>query len=135
VTPGAASALISFNAAEVSGPVTTSLTVTFDGVTESLPVKVEPGPWKFTLPTTMTSGQTAQGTIMLAGAPDVPVTIHLQSPPVGFTVTPASITIPAGQTSAAFTITALPVTTSTKTTIFATAGNASLYSPLIDVTP
>jgi hypothetical protein len=43
-----------------------------------------------------------------------------------------SVTIPAGQTSATFTITAQPTTAAW---IFATAGNASLYSPIINVTP
>jgi hypothetical protein len=135
VAPGSDGEVIQFSARDVSVPTTTDLTATFDGVTESLPVKVEPGPWRFTVPAMMGSGDSARATITLYGPPDVPTTVRLQSPGPSFTVTPASLTIPAGRTSATFTITALPVTSSTHNWIFASVGGAGLYSALIDITP
>jgi hypothetical protein len=135
LTPGSDGEVIQFSAGEVSAPATGDLTVTLDGMTKSLPVKVEPGPWKLTVPATMASGQTAQATITLFGAPDVPATVDLQSPGPSFTVTPATVTIPAGQSSATFAITALPVTTATRNWLFASVGGAGLYSPLISIKP
>lgn len=135
ITPGSASTVISFVARDVSIPVTAELTVIFDGVSESFPIKVEPGPWKFTVPATMVSGQTTQGTITLAGAPDVPTAVHLLSQSANFTISPASLTIPSGKTSATFTITARPVTADTQALLFATVGNVPFYSSLINITP
>lgn len=44
ITPGSVGTVISFNARDVSTPATGHLAVTFDGVSESLPVKVKPAP-------------------------------------------------------------------------------------------
>jgi hypothetical protein len=49
--------------------------------------------------------------------------------------TPATVTIPAGQASATFTITALAATTAPSNWLFAAVGNSSLCSPLIGITP
>jgi hypothetical protein len=92
-----------------------------------------------TLPATIAGGQAGTGTVTLAGAPDVPETVYLQSTG-GILTVPASVTIPAGQTTAAFPITTVAVTSDSQVTVIASHNVSdqladSVTSNTIDVTP
>ena len=85
------------------------------------------------LPSTLTSGQTATGTVTLAspaaqgGAP-----VNLSSSGPAVTV-PASVTVPAGATTATFPVTASLVTSPSTATI--TASSANSISATVNVNP
>ncbi|HVR41771.1 MAG TPA: Ig-like domain-containing protein, partial [Thermoanaerobaculia bacterium] len=84
-----------------------------------------------TLPTTpVTGGRTATGTVtLLSAAGSDGALIYLSSNSASATV-PASVTIPAGQTSATFTVTTAPVTGPATATISATWGGAAVTGTL-----
>jgi hypothetical protein len=74
-------------------------------------------------PTAVTGGSTSIGTVTVSALSQTPTTIDLSST-AGASV-PASVLIPAGSTSASFTIQTDPVAANTKATIQATLGKAS----------
>jgi len=81
------------------------------------------------------TGATATGTINLTGQVDTPTTVFIQPADGITTVSPGNVTIPAGQRSASFTISVVPVTSGTPVRIDASLGTTSLESDSIDVTP
>jgi sugar lactone lactonase YvrE len=84
-------------------------------------------------PSSMTSGQTATGTVTLASAaPASGVQVGLTSSNPAATV-PASITIPAGQTTGAFPVSTSAVSSPTTATI--TASSANAVPATVTVTP
>ncbi len=73
----------------------------------------------FLNPTSVTGGSASQGTVTLGGpAPTGGVVVSLSDDSSAASV-PASVTIPGGSTSATFTITTIPMTSSTPVTISA----------------
>jgi hypothetical protein len=100
-------------------------------------VTIEPGLASFTLPATLSTGSTGAtgiGTITLAGPVDTATTVGLQST-WGILTVPLSVTIPAGESSATFPISVVPVTTDSPVSILASLGTSVLQSDNIDVTP
>jgi len=76
-------------------------------------------------PTSVTGGQSATGTIMLNGAaPTGGIVVALTSSSADAKV-PAKVTIPAGQTSATFTITTIKVRATATVQLKATASKVS----------
>jgi len=72
-------------------------------------------------PSTVTSGNSSQGTVTLTGAaPGGGVVVSLSDDSTNAT-TPASVTVPAGATSATFTVTTTGVTVTTPVTVSAVA--------------
>ncbi len=105
----------------VSTPVTIS--VTGGGVTRSATLTVNPAgtpPPSSTLsaltvnPTSVTGGNPSTGTVRLSSvAPAGGTVVSLSSNQPGAASVPASVTVPAGATSATFTVTTFPVNTTT----------------------
>jgi hypothetical protein len=123
--------------ANVTSAVQTTITVSVDGVSDTIPVAIEPGLASFSLPATIssgTTGATATGTVSLAGPVSAPTTVDLQSSD-GILSVPLSVTIPAGQSSATFAISVVQVTSDTSVFITGSLGGTTLQSADIDVTP
>jgi hypothetical protein len=133
-TPGSDQEIISFSVPFETSVVDATVTVTLDGVTASIPVTIEPSLDSFTLPASIVGGQSATGTLSLAGPVDTPTTVSLQST-IGILSVPGTVTIPAGASSATFQITTVPVTSDEDASIVAFLGSTSIQSDNIDVTP
>jgi hypothetical protein len=107
ISQGFATTSFEANFAAVTSAVTVHLIASVDGVTTSLPVTLEPGITAVTAPATIVSGQSATGTVTLAGPVSVVTTVALQSD-MGVLRVPSSEVIQPGQSSVTF-----PITTST----------------------
>jgi hypothetical protein len=122
-----------------SGPVHPTITVSLDGSTATAKPVIEPSIASVTLPATITGGQTGTGTVTLAGAPDAPDTVFLQTQN-GIATTPGSVTVPAGQASVTFPVTTITVTSDAQASVEAwhSVGDVvadSAFSNTMDVTP
>ena len=122
----------------VAQPTAVTLTAAFNGVTRSATLTVNPSgapppppPPTVTLtalslnPTTVVGGNASTGTVTLnAAAPAGGVVVSLSdnSPAAS---PPPSVTVPAGATSAGFTVTTTAVTTAASATISATLGSVT----------
>lgn len=118
----AAGATVVFTAAANGGTSTATLTIrptaTFPVGTVNLPAA------------TVTGGSTLTGTVTLSCAPGQtptsPITVNLSSNNAGVTISPTSLTIPAGTcTSPAFTVITSAVATATPVVITATSGSST----------
>jgi hypothetical protein len=118
ITPGCDNTVISFQVPYESAPVHATVTVSIGGSTATASLTIEPSLASVTLPATIVGGQDATGTVTLAGAPDVPETVYLDST-WGILTAPASVTIPAGQTSVTFPITTATVTSDSTVNVIA----------------
>ena len=110
IIPGCDSTQIPFSVPYTTQPVHASITLSMGGSTATTSITIEPSLASITLPATITGGQSATGTLTLAGAPDMPDTVTLQ-PSWGILTVPNTVTVPAGQTSVTFPISTAPVTT------------------------
>ncbi len=82
-------------------------------------------------PTSVVGGQSSTGTVTLtAAAPSGGFVVNLSSSNSAVASVPSSVTVPAGQTSATFTVTTQAVSSTTTVTITATAGNVSRQATL-----
>jgi len=139
ITPGCDNTAISFDVPFESQPVHATVTVSIGGSTATTSLTIEPSLASVTLPATIVGGQPSTGTVTLAGAPDAPETVYLQST-TGILTVPGSLTIPAGQTSVTFPITTVPVTSDSEVSVTAwhTVSDQladSVTSNTTDVTP
>jgi hypothetical protein len=140
VTPGCDNTVISFDVPFETQPVHATVTVSIGGSTATTSLTIEPSLASVTLPPSIVGGsKNITGTVTLAGAPDAPDTVFLQSVD-GILSVPGSVTIPAGQTSVTFPITTVPVTSGTQVFVNAwhTVGDQladSVSSNTTDVTP
>jgi hypothetical protein len=139
VTPGCTNTEISFDVPYESAPVHAVVTVSIGGSTASTSVTIEPSLASVTLPATIVGGQSGTGTVTLAGAPDAPETVNLESN-WGILNVPQTVTIPAGQTSVTFPITTVAVTSDSQVNVTASHNVSdqladSVTSNTIDVTP
>ena len=139
VVPGCDNATISFDVPYESHPVHATVTVSLGGSTATTSLTIEPSLATVTIPATIVGGQASTGTVTLAGAPDAPDTVYLQSS-WGILTVPGSVTIPAGQTSVKFPITTVTVTSDSQ--VFVSAWHTvsmqiadSVTSNTTDVTP
>ena len=143
VPSGSTSATFTVTTSAVTTPVSGSLTAS-SANSISVPVSVQPassggGGATGTVatvsinPASITGGQSATGTVTLAGAAGSGgVTVGLASSLAGVSV-PASVTVPSGSTSTTFTVTTQPVTTAASGTI--TASSANSISVPVSVQP
>jgi hypothetical protein len=104
--------------AAVTAPSTATISVTGGGVTLTHPLTVYPSLPALTSltvnPTSVAGGGSATGTVTLAGpAPPVGVAINLASNLPLTASVPKQVTIPGGATSASFTVTTFPSSTTT----------------------
>jgi hypothetical protein len=112
----------------VTAPTVVTISVSGAGVTKSATLTVNPdqppSPSLSSLtlnPASVVGGNTSQGTVTLtAAAPSAGAVVALSSGNTAVATVPASVTVPAGATSAPFTVTSKAVTASTPVTIGAT---------------
>lgn len=128
VPAGQRSTTTAVTTTQVTATSSVSISATSGGVTRTAALTVNPPPAStvslstFTAPATMTAGDTAQGVVTLTGsAPSDGATVSLFSTNTGIVRVPPSVTVPAGQTSASFAITAENAST-TSATVSATYG-------------
>ncbi|HZH98807.1 MAG TPA: hypothetical protein VEX38_07530, partial [Fimbriimonadaceae bacterium] len=119
VPEGQYNALFTIGTRPVSATTGRYVTITYGGVNKSALVTIEPGSSLSNLtvnPSSVRGGQNTTGTVHLAGpAPAGGTTVTLSSNSSAIVV-PPSVTIPAGVTSASFTIQTKPVgSTATRT--------------------
>jgi hypothetical protein len=102
--------------------------------------------WRFTIlpdlqsltinPSSVVGGSTAMGTVTLNGpAPAGGLQVQLSSGNTSVATVPVSVTVPAGQTRASFSITTRPVASQTQVTIMARLGNSSRQVTLTVLPP
>jgi hypothetical protein len=126
VPAGQTSATFTVNTAQVTAVSTVVISATYQNVTKSATLTLNPsgttGPTLSTVslnPTSVVGGSSSTGTVTLsAAAPTGGASVSLSDNSSAATV-PASVTIPAGATSATFTVTTTSVTTSTTATVSA----------------
>ena len=136
ITPGFTTGYFTINTANVTKAVHTQITASADGVEASIPVTIEPTVASVTMPASVRGGTSFTGTVNLAGPADVPTSVYLQST-WGILQPPSTpVIIPAGKTSASFTVTTSTVTSNSDVSITAyLAGNAVLTSNPVTLTP
>jgi hypothetical protein len=140
VAAGATSASFTITTTSVTAPTSATISATAGGVTRSATLTVNPVPATVSVsgvslnPTSVTGGNTSQGTVTLSGpAPSGGLVVTLSDNSAAVTV-PASVTVAAGATSANFTVTTSVVTASTSVLVSATGGGVT-RSATLAVTP
>jgi hypothetical protein len=123
----------------VTAPVHTTLSTTIDGVPASVTVTIEPPMSSFNVPATVTGGQSFSVTLNMFGPVDIPTVVNLNASSGALSM-PPSVTVPAGKSSASFTVTATTVTSAQQDFINAIiVSNSqvmdSLQSPTITINP
>ncbi len=111
-----------------------TISVTGGGVTRSADLVVHPSLPTLTgfavSPTTVSGGTSATGTVTLdSAAPTGGLDVSLSSNLPGSASVPATVNVPAGATSASFTVTTFPVDNTTAQ-LTATLGNTTLFAAL-----
>lgn len=121
VAAGRISASVSIKTLAVSSNRTVTVTAGSAGVTRSLTLTLTPAVlYSMSVPKSLAGGATGSGTVTLAGtAPSSGLVVALDAGG-GVATVPASVTVPAGKTSATFAISTSPVSTASSTTISAT---------------
>jgi len=111
---------------------------TWNGVRQSAIVTVVP-PYAlagFTInPNSQFGGFTVQGTVTLSGPADSKANVSLSNSNTAVATVPASITIPAGASSATFSVTLKPVAANTQVTISAALGGVQKQAILTVLAP
>lgn len=133
VPAGATSATFSFTTSLVSSSTLVTITATQGATTKTALLTVTPiHPAILTLkPTIVVGGKTSKGTVTLNGAaPTGGALVNLSSSNTSAATVPASVTIPAGATTATFTVTSKGVASLTTVHITAAYNGGSLTTPL-----
>ncbi len=135
ITAGTDNGYVYINTADVTSPVHTELDAVVDGVQASLPIVIEPGLSSFTnVPASVTGGDGFTADLNLAGPVDTATTVVLQSTD-GVLSVPATVVVPAGQSSVSFQATTVQVSSDTDATIYAYLGNGNISSSTVTITP
>ena len=138
VPQGQTSATFPVNVAQVTTTTTVQISATFDNVTTSGTLTINPpgsggGPTLSAVslnPTSVVGGRSSTGTVTLsAAAPSGGAAVSLSENSTATSV-PASVAVPAGATSASFTITTTSVTTAATSTISAVFGGVTRTASL-----
>jgi trimeric autotransporter adhesin len=128
VPSGATTASFTVSTQTNHGPATSvPISAVYEGVTRSASLTVDRTPEVLSSvsisPSTVTGGETSQGTVALSSAQTSDTSVALASTDTSVASVPISVTVPAGQTSATFTIVTHPVSgTGTFSWITATFG-------------
>lgn len=136
VVAGQISATFPVNTASVTATQTVVISATYEDVTESATLTINPAASTATLsavsldPTSVVGGNASTGTVTLsAAAPGGGFAVSLSDNSTAAS-TPSSVTVPEGATTATFTVTTVAVTTTTLATVTATAGGTSRTADL-----
>jgi hypothetical protein len=126
IDAGLTSASFSISTSSVAASTLVVVSAAYDGVGKSATLTVAPAPPP-TLsslalnPTTVRSGTSAIGTVTLSGpAPSGGVIVNLKTSRPAVAAVPPTITVPAGQSSAAFTISTVKASRNWSVVIYAT---------------
>jgi hypothetical protein len=109
IIPGSTAGYFTVDTSLVTAPVHTTLSTTIDGVHASAKVTIEPPMLSFTNPTTVIGGSSFKVTLNMFGKVDTPTLVEV-STGSGLLTAPLSVTVPAGQSSVDFMVTAATVT-------------------------
>jgi photosystem II stability/assembly factor-like uncharacterized protein len=136
VTVPAGATWANFTVSTSSVPAVTTVTISADNYWAALTVLPGPKVSSVTLtPMRLTGGAAASGTVTLTGsAPAGGVVVTVSSSNPAAAAVPASVIVPAGASSANFTVSTSPVSVATAVTISATGGGATASAELT-VTP
>ena len=115
------------SANDVTQTSSAHLRVTVGAVSQTIEVTVRPRISDFTLPSTVQSGTLFTGTVTLRGPSDVDTVVELWSSSSVASV-PASVTIPAGQTSATFEGTTMEIEAEVRMYLVASFASTHLYA-------
>lgn len=136
IGPGATSGFVDFTTVAVNTSTQVTVRGTYGGSTQSALLTVNPAPAPpVTLTgiimssTSVTGGGPAQGAVTLSGPAQSPTVVNLSSSNAVASV-PASVTVPAGASSAAFSVTTRAVTAATSVTITAVSGSVTRTATL-----
>jgi hypothetical protein len=136
IAPGASSGFADFTTAAVSAATQVTVRATYGGSTQSAVLTVNPAPapdvtlTAVTLnPTIVTGGASAQGTVTLSGPAQSATVVSLSSSSAVASV-PASITIPAGASSASFGVNTTSVASPVSVTVSAVSGSVTRTATL-----
>jgi acid phosphatase len=142
VAAGATSATFTVNTNPVSTSTVVTISGTYGGTTRTVSLTVSPGSPPPTMSavtlanTSLTGGNTTQGTVALTGAaPSGGAVVTLSSSNTAAATVPVSVTVAAGATSATFTVSTAPVGSSANATISGTYGGASRTASLSVLPP
>jgi trimeric autotransporter adhesin len=120
VPAGQTTATFVATAQPVASPVAVTINASYGGVTHFVRLTIDRSPEgggqlaSLTIePDIVVGGQPAQGTVTLGAAADADTDVELASTDPSVATVPASVTVPAGATSATFTVTTLPNNTGT----------------------
>jgi hypothetical protein len=137
VPAGATSATFAVNTSTVTTSTLVTISASYGGVTQTASVTVTPSPLptlsSLTLsPTSVVGGaQSSTGTVTLSGpAPAGGAQVLLSSSNTGAATVPSSVTVPAGATSATFTVNTSMVLISTSATISASYNSTTRTASL-----
>jgi hypothetical protein len=142
VPAGQTHATFSISTSSVASATTATITATYNGATKTSSLLVNPPLASITLnPGTVMGGAGSTGTVTLgSAAPATGAVVTLASSNAATATVPASVTVPAGATSANFAITTNAVTAATTVSITATYSGVSkmvnlvVNSPLASIT-
>ena len=134
VAAGNTSATFTIGTSPVTQVISATISASYGGVTRTATLTVNPSSVTLSTlslsPTSVTGGNSSQGTVRLSGAaPSGGVVVSL-SDNSSYASEPASVTVPAGSTSATFMITTYQVSASTSATISASYGGVTRTAAL-----
>lgn len=134
VAAGASTGTFTITTSAVNAVATATITATAGIVTKTAALTVNQAPVTFSAlslnPTSVRGGTTSTGTVTLSRASTTATTVTLRSSNANRASVPASVTIPAGATSATFTITTTTTASNRTATITATALGTSRTATL-----
>ena len=136
VAAGATSATFTTSTSAVAASTSVTISAAYGGVTQTASLTLTPsqGPTLSSLtlsPSSVTGGNSSTGTVTLNGpALAGGVQVTLSSSNTGVATVPSSVTVPAGSTSATFTVNTSTVLFSTSVTISASYGAVSKSATL-----
>src|SRR5436309_1030330 len=133
VSAGASSATFPIATTPVAASVTATISASYAGITKTTAVTINPPvPSSLTLsPSTVNAGSSSTGTVTLNGpAPAGGKVVALSSSKPSVASVPASVTVPAGSSSATFIVTTSPGSSNTSVTVSATAGGVTKSATL-----
>ena len=132
VPAGSTSTSFTITTAALTTTTTATISAVYNGVTRTATLTVNPPALSaLTLnPTSVTGGASSQGTVTLSGAAPSGGIVVTLSDNASATSEPGSVTVPAGSTSATFTISTGTVGTSTVSTISAVYGGVTKTAAL-----
>lgn len=134
VSGGSMTASFYLSTADVTRTTRITLVATAGKVTVSLPLVIDPRVNGIVLPTEVKGGTNFEGVVSLAGPADTDQVVYLQQSQGGVDL-PSSVTIPAGTTSATFTVTTNPTDEAWSVFFTASLGRQEFMSERVTINP